>query len=84
MGILNLFSSSSKIYPEKFKQVLHRISVLDRAEREYVKKVFQQYYSGGISKFEVEKAVREMKLNTHDNIEKTEADAIKRELLKYL
>ena len=81
---MGLFSSYKTIKTRNLDKILKKVKILDRAEREYIKGVFQQYKSGGISKSEVEKVIRNLKWNTSDNIDSKEAEAIKKELLKYL
>ena len=78
------FSSDKSISHFNLDKLLREISILQPAEREYVKGLLSKYKSGGISKFEVEKAVRELKFSTSDIIDPAEADAIKDKLLSYL
>jgi hypothetical protein len=79
------FSSSSKTIKHRdLDNLLRDLPVLDRAEREYVKGLFFKYKEGGITKLEVEKAIRELKLNTSDVIDSSEAEAIKDKLLAAL
>lgn len=76
------FSSNSKsIKPSDLDSILRDITSLDRAEKEYVKGVFTKYKNGDINRDEVERAVRELKLNTSDIIDPDEAEAIKKKLL---
>jgi len=81
---VGLFSSSKRISRAKLEKLLRRISILELSEREYVKGLFSQYNTGGISKFEVKEAVRKLKMDSTDKIDRNEAEAIKRELLEYL
>jgi len=82
---MGFFSSSSKkISRAKLEQLLRKIPILEMSEREYVKGLFIKYQSGGIYKREVLEAVRRLKLDTSDKIDRTEAEAIKKELLDYL
>ena len=79
------FSSDAKtITPNELDSALKDIPSLDRAEREYVKGVFTRFKQGNISKTEVEKAIRELKLNTGDIIDPAEAESIKTKLLALL
>ncbi|MFH1111846.1 MAG: hypothetical protein V1712_02120 [Patescibacteria group bacterium] len=78
------FSSDKTISPLELDKLLKQIPILQQAEREYVKGLFTKYKSGGASKIEIEKAVREMKFNTTDIIDPVEAEAIKEKLLSYL
>ncbi|MFH1867017.1 MAG: hypothetical protein ABIJ81_02950 [Patescibacteria group bacterium] len=78
------FSSSKTLSVSALEKLLKEITILQPAEREYVKGLFTKYQTGGISKIEVEKAVKEMKFNTADIIDTTEAEAIKDKLLSYL
>lgn len=81
---MGLFSSSKRISRVKLEKLLRRISVLDLSERKYVKGLFSQYESGGISRLEVVDAVRKLKFDKSDGIDRNEAEAIKIELLGYL
>lgn len=79
------FSSDSKTFKESELDVaLKNITSLDRAEREYIKGVFTKYKSGNINKLDIEKAIRELKLNTSDVIDPAEAEAVKEKLLGML
>ncbi|MFA4936962.1 MAG: hypothetical protein WC575_01525 [Patescibacteria group bacterium] len=78
------FSNDKTLSALELEKFLHQIPILQQAEREYVKGLFTKYRTGGISKMEVEKAVREMKFNTTDIIDITETEAIKDKLLSYL
>ena len=78
------FSSDKSISHFNLDKLLKEILILQPTEREYVKGLFTKYQAGGVSKFEVEKAVREMKFNTSDIIDPAEADAIREKLLSYL
>lgn len=80
------FSSSSSKRISKFKldKLLREIRILEQREREYVKGLFSQYASGGISKLEVQEAIRRMKFDKSDNIDTHEAEAIKQKLLEFL
>lgn len=81
---MSWFSSDKSISHFNLDKLLREISILQPAEREYVKGLFTKYQTGGVSQFEVEKAVREMKFNTSDVIDPAEAEAIKDKLLSYL
>ena len=81
---MGLFSSSKRISRAKLEKLLRRISILEFSEREYVKGLFSQYESGGISRLEVKEAVRRLKFDKSDRIDRHEAEAIKNELLGYL
>ena len=77
--------SNDKFLPiEQLDKLLKQIPILQQAEREYVKGLFTKYKTGGISKLDVEKAVREMKFNTVDIIDINEAESIKEKLLSFL
>jgi hypothetical protein len=79
------FSSNAKtIRPQQLDKLLRDIPLLDRAEREYVKGLFTKYKSGDLNRTDIEKAIRELKLNTSDIIDPTEAEAIKNKLLAAL
>jgi len=81
---MGLFSSEKKISKQKLEEFLRKIAILELSEREYIKGLFSRYSSGGIGKLEIEKAVRELKLDTSDKIEREEAEAVKQQLLDYL
>lgn len=82
---MGLFSSSQKSIPtRRLDEILRRIDMLDLEERSYVKGLFANYRHGGISKSEILKAVSELRANPSDKVEKIEAEAIKKELLKVL
>jgi len=75
------FSSDSKnIKHLDLDALLKNIPSLDRAEREYVKGVFIKYKNGDITREDVERAIRELKLNTGDIIDPAEAEAIRDKL----
>lgn len=78
------FSSSKSIKQQDLDKLLQDLPILDKAEREYIKGVFTKYQAGGISRQEVEKAIRELKLNTADIIDPVEAEAVKNKLLSAL
>ncbi|KKT11960.1 MAG: hypothetical protein UV92_C0037G0003 [Parcubacteria group bacterium GW2011_GWA1_43_27] len=82
MGWFSADSNSIK-HPE-LDSLLKDIPSLDRAEREYVKGIFIKYKNGNINHEDVEKAIRELKLNTSDIIDPAEAEAIKDKLLSVL
>lgn len=82
---MSWFSSGAKtVQPQELDELLRQIPALDRAEREFVKGVFTKYKSGDINKLDVEKGIRELKLNTADVIDPAEAEAIKEKLLAAL
>ena len=78
------FSNDKSLPIEQLDKLLKQIPILQQAEREYVKGLFTKYKAGGISKVEIEKAVREMKFLTSDVIDSAEAEAIKVKLISYL
>ncbi len=78
------FSNNKTLSFVNLDKLFKEIIILQPAEREHVKGLFTKYQSGGISRVEVEKAVREMKFNTSDIIDTTEAEVIKDKLLSYL
>ncbi len=78
------FSNDKILSSQQLDNLLKQIPILQQAEREYVKGLFTKYKAGGISKLEVEKAVREMKFNTTDIIDTMEAESIKNKLLSFL
>lgn len=81
---MGLFSSEKKISKQKLDELLKNIPYIENSEREYIKGLFSRYQSGGISKLEVEKTVRALKIDTSDKIDKFEAEKVKEELLSYL
>ncbi|PIR97691.1 MAG: hypothetical protein COT91_00050 [Candidatus Doudnabacteria bacterium CG10_big_fil_rev_8_21_14_0_10_41_10] len=81
---MGLFSSEKKISKQKLDELLRKIAILELSEREYIKGLFSRYSSGDISKLEIEKVVRDLKLDTSDKIEREEAETVKQQLLDYL
>ena len=81
---MSWFSNDKILSPQQLDNLLKQIPILQQAECEYVKGLFTKYKAGGISRLEVEKAVREMRFNTSDIIDTTEAEAVKNKLLSYL
>jgi hypothetical protein len=78
------FTSSKNLTIKQIDKLLRQIKSIDSFEREYIKGLFRQYESGGITSREVEEAVRDMRLNTSDQIDRQEAKAVKEKLLKFL
>lgn len=78
------FTSSKQLNMRKLDLLLKKIKSIDATEREYVKGLFRQYESGGITKREVELVVRDMRTNTQDKIDRQEAKAVEREILEFL
>ncbi len=76
------FSSGKRIQRKEFERILRDTPSLGVAEREYVKGVFTKYLSGGVSKAEAERAVRELRLQTGDAIDSYEADELRSRLLR--
>ena len=86
MGIFDLLGiegSSKKIYRDKFRKTLRKISELSDKERAYVEKAFKEELGGGLSKFEIERKCRQLKHKTCDLLESLEVRKIKEKLLKY-
>ncbi len=77
------FSKKIKYY--QLRKILRKIptSILDPEERGFVLGLFWKYKSGGITKQEVEKAIKEMKWGGADPIDQYEAKKIYEELIKY-
>lgn len=69
------------IYKEKLEKLLKEIPELSPQEREYVKALFGKVSFEGITKFEAEKIIREMKLNFKDNLDSFEAEKVKNKIL---
>lgn len=69
------------IYKEKLEKLLKEIPELSPQEREYVKALFGKFAPQGITKFEAEKIIREMKLNFKDSLDSAEAEKIKNKIL---
>lgn len=78
------FTSSKKLTLRQVDKLLRQIKSIDSFEREYVKGLFRQYESGGITAKEVEETVRDMRINTSDQIDRQEAEKIKMELINFL
>ncbi len=84
MGIFDLLGASSKkIYREKFRKALQKISELSDKERAYVEEVFKEELGGGLSKFEIEERCRRLKHKAGDILESSEVRKIKEKLLEY-
>lgn len=81
MGIF--FSEVDGIDYPHLKKLLGEIPHLDSGEREYVLGVLDQYEQGGVTKGELEKAVRNLKLDSNDTIDAFEAEAIKKKLMSF-
>ncbi len=77
------FSFSKYIQYYNLRKILKKIPALDSAEREYIMGLFAQYRSGGITKTEVEKVIRDLKQNRYDKIDSYEIDKIEEKLLEY-
>lgn len=77
------FSSGKKIPHDELDDILRDIPGLQMNEQEYVKGVFARYRAGGISRTEVERAIRELKRDG-DLIGDNEAKHIKEVLFAYL
>ncbi|MEK7629949.1 MAG: hypothetical protein AAB432_01015 [Patescibacteria group bacterium] len=80
---MGFFSSDKTLYREKLGILLNQISALSPEEKEYVKAIFGKYAADGISKFEAEKAIRELKFNFSDNLDSTEVEKIKIKILSF-
>lgn len=78
-----IFFSSKSISKTRLDKMLRKISALSPEEREYVKAVFSKYTSGGISKSEAEKVIRQLKMNFSDNLDSSEVEKIKQKILGY-
>lgn len=86
MGIFDLLGiegSSKKIYRDKFRKALRKISELSDKERKYVEEAFKEELGGGLSKFEIEKRCRKLKHKAGDLLKSLEVRKIKEKLLKY-
>ncbi|MBI5732404.1 hypothetical protein HY967_00385 [Candidatus Jorgensenbacteria bacterium] len=77
------FSSSKSLSKEKLNTLLHQITALSPQEREYVKAAFSRFITGGISKAEAERTVRQLKLNFADNLDAGEVERIKLKILSF-
>ena len=78
------FTSSRKLTLREVDKILRKIKSIDAFGREYIKGIFRQYESGGITQREVAEAVRDMRTNSMDQIDRQEAEAVEAELLKFL
>lgn len=81
--LLGIEGSSKKIYRDKFRKALRKISELSDKEREYVEKAFKKELGGGLSKFEIKERCRKLKHKAGDLLESLEVRKIKEKLLKY-
>jgi len=59
-------------------------STLKAPHKAYIKGLFDQHASGGISKKEVHKAIRQLKTDLHDNIDRHTAAKVEKALLSHL
>ncbi len=78
------FSSPKTLTSRSIDNILKRIKSLDAVERAYIKGLFVQYKANGVSKLEVEEAVRDMIKDTSDNIDPKEAEEIREALFAEL
>lgn len=81
---MGIFSSQKTLKMKDLEKILKRIRSIDSLEREYVKGLFRQYESGGITKKEVEEAIEEMRTNHSDSVDPQEAKKIEQALLEFL
>lgn len=81
---MGLFSSSKGLTQAKIERALSKISIINAQERAYILGLFANYRHGGISKQEIEKAVKELKVNTSDHIDRNEAEAVRKALLELI
>jgi len=71
MGLFDLFfpRASKKIYRDKFRKELRKISDLSEKEIAYTEEVFNKDLGNGLSKFEIKKRCQEIKHKTGDILE---------------
>jgi len=81
---MGLFSTPNRISESKLNHILKSIRELKPSEREYVKGLFAQFSSGGVSRQEVEKGIRRLKGDFNDGIDRLEADKLESSLLELL
>lgn len=81
---MGFFSSAKKISFNDLEGILRDVTSLSTSEREYVRGVFSQYRSTGITKRSIELATQEMKRNGSDNIGRSEAGQVQDALLETL
>lgn len=82
---MGIFSSSQKtLTTRSVDDILKRVKSLDALERAYIKGLFVQYKANGISKLEVEEAVKDMIRDTSDEIDPKEAAETRDALLAEL
>jgi hypothetical protein len=81
---MGLFSSPKRISEYKLDEALKHIKELKPSEREYVKGLFSQFTSGGVSRQEVEKGIRRIKTDFNDGVDRHEADKLESALLALL
>jgi len=77
-------SSSHSIKPHDLDKILRQAKYLQPTEREYVKGLVTSYKSGGITRREVDKAVRQLKQDTGDHIDRKEAMEVHKLLMDHL
>ena len=84
MGIFDLLGvSSKKIYRDKFRKALRKISELSDKERAYVEEAFKDELKDGLSKFELKERCYKLKHKTGDLLESSEVRKIKEKLLEH-
>jgi len=58
-------------------------SKLKDSHRQYIKGLFDQHASGGISKEEIKKGIYQLKNDVHDNIDRHTAEKVEKALLAH-
>ncbi len=81
---MGIFSSSKGISEREIDKLLKGIKTLNSVQRAYIKGLFVQYRSGGITEQEIEKAIRELKSNSGDGIDRRTAETVRGILGDYL
>ncbi len=83
MNVFNLFfgGGGKSLDINKLDKMLREVSAISSEEREYVKAVFNKYKSNGISEEEAISALSELKYNFSDNLDSSEVEKIKAQML---
>lgn len=83
---MGLFGSSKRLHlnSRELRNLLDRVPGLDNEEEEDVLAKLEQYRSGGLSRGEIERAVRELKYDREDSVARDEAERVKEALLAAL
>ena len=82
MGLF--FSTTKKIYRDKFKKIMRSVPELSKSERIYTESVFQNALKGGLTKGELKKEISRLKRISGDPLDSSELEKLKNKLLEQL